>query len=142
MPRIVTIVSFGYANAAAVPEFDLALDIRRSVPTLDDPALVGMTGLDLPVQQRILASPEARSLAAQIAVTANFLMEDNDFQELAIVVGSASGRRRSVVVARHIQTRLAQLNTTGRYTVAVTHRDAQIAVGAEGVGSVGREARP
>ncbi|WP_327309846.1 RNase adapter RapZ (plasmid) [Streptomyces sp. NBC_01298] len=123
MPRIVTIISFGYMHASAVPESDLALDVRRLVPAVEDPALDGLTGLDCLVQQRVLASPEARSLAVQTAVGTHMLMDDTDLAQLTIAIGSFGGCRRAVVIARHIATRLAELNIGGAYALVVEHRD-------------------
>lgn len=132
MSRAITIVSFGHMHTGSsvhhgtqltVPQADIGLDVRRLVPALTNTALENLTGLDEPVQKLVLAGPEARSLAIQTALSAHALMDDNDLQQLTIAVGSTEGRHRSVVIARHIQTKLDELNIAGLYTLGVAHRD-------------------
>ncbi|MEU9415979.1 RNase adapter RapZ [Streptomyces sp. NPDC048272] len=132
MTKTMKITSFGYERAGgkdgggivlAVPEADIVLDVRRILPSSDDPALRGLTGLDEAVYEQVLASSVARSVAVQIAVGAHMLLDDTDVPRLTIAVGCSGGRRRAVVIARHIGTRLAELNAGAAYELAVEHRD-------------------
>ncbi|MEV6676332.1 RNase adapter RapZ [Streptomyces erythrochromogenes] len=130
MIKTIAITSFGYGPMQeegkpllTVPQADITLDLRRILPAADDVELEGLTGLDGMVYERVLASTVTRGMAVQTAVGVHMLMEDTDVTHLTIAVGSSDGRRRAVVVARHIQTRLAQLSASDLYTVTVTHRD-------------------
>ncbi|MFD4241846.1 hypothetical protein ACFWP3_09640 [Streptomyces sp. NPDC058525] len=132
MIKTIRIISFGYGHVGekdendtllTVPEADITLDVRRMLPVSDDPELKGLTGLDEAVYERVLASAVARSLAVQTAVGTHMLMDDTELAHLTIAVGCFGGRRRAVVIARHIGTRLAELNIEDAYAIAIEHRD-------------------
>jgi len=113
------IVSFGYKYGLPV-DADLVADCRFLPNPHWVPELRGMSGLDAPVRDFVLAQQGATEfLAAYLAVLevalAGFEREGKRYVTLA--VGCTGGKHRSVAMAEQLAARLA-----GR-DVTVSHRD-------------------
>jgi UPF0042 nucleotide-binding protein len=113
------IVSFGYKYGLPV-DADLVADCRFLPNPHWIPELQGMSGLDAPVRDFVLAQQGAAEfLAAYLAVLevalAGFEREGKRYVTLA--VGCTGGKHRSVAMAEQLAARL-----TGR-DVTVSHRD-------------------
>jgi UPF0042 nucleotide-binding protein len=116
-----TIVSFGFKYGIPV-DADMVADMRFLPNPHWDPTLRPMSGLDEPVQQAVLARPEAvdfldRYEALLALLTDDFLTEGKRY--LTIALGCTGGRHRSVAMVEALNVRLA----ARRVDTMVVHRD-------------------
>lgn len=116
----VRVVSFGFKYGLPV-DADLVFDVRF----LDNPHFVPhlkpLTGLDAPVRDFVLGSPEAQELVDDVLTLLGHTLpryEREGKAYLTIAVGCTGGRHRSVAIAEHLGERLRQTRE-----VAVGHRD-------------------
>jgi UPF0042 nucleotide-binding protein len=116
-----TIVSFGFKYGIPV-DADMVADMRFLPNPHWDPTLRPMSGLDEPVQQAVLARPEAvdfldRYEALLALLTDDFLTEGKRY--LTIALGCTGGRHRSVAMVEALNVRLA----ARKVDTMVVHRD-------------------
>lgn len=112
----VTIISFGYGHAEP-PRADLTLDVRDSLHNPHhDPAMRELTGLDRAVQEHVMVTPGAYSLALYLASVADVLASLG--RDAVIAVGCVGGRHRSVAIAE-----MAAGELGDRWPIEVEHRD-------------------
>ncbi len=122
-PGMITrIVSFGFKYGTPV-DADLVLDVRFLDNPYFVPTLRHLSGLDEPVSQYVLASPESREFMARTRSLLEYVMpkyEREGKSYLTIAIGCTGGRHRSVAISEA----LAQgLRVTLGAQIAVVHRD-------------------
>lgn len=124
-------VSFGYGHGE-VPEADATWDVRRRFRNpADDPALKLMTGRDQPVIDHVLATPGVRAFVDIVVWPAVRSMLLKMEQPIAVAVGCAGGRHRSVVIADALAVRAE----SAAWSVEVEHRHVDRPVLEPGAGS-------
>ncbi len=116
----VRVVSFGFKYGLPV-DADLVFDVRF----LDNPHFVPhlrpQTGLDAPVRDFVLGSPETQELVGDVLTLLEHTLpryEREGKAYLTVAIGCTGGRHRSVAIAEHIAERLR-----GTREIVVAHRD-------------------
>ena len=115
------VVSFAYRRGVP-PEADFVFDVRFLANPHHDPALRPLTGLQPEVARRVQRDPAYGAFFAGVVALLEPLLpafERDGRSYLTIAVGCTGGRHRSVAVAEH----LADTLGTGRWAIAVSHRD-------------------
>ena len=119
----VYLTSFGYRYG--IPhEADLMVDVRFLPNPYFVPELKGSTGRDAPVQEFVLASPEAREFSDRFGSLVEFLVpmyEKEGKTSLTVAIGCTGGKHRSVTLVEELGRRLSG----GGRTVQLTHRDVE-----------------
>jgi UPF0042 nucleotide-binding protein len=120
-PMAVFVVSFAYRSGLP-READLVFDMRFLDNPHYDPALRPLSGLDVPVAERIARDPGFQpffdGLTGVLApLLPRYVNEGKSY--LTIAVGCTGGRHRSVFVAEKLAAWLGKLG----YPVTLTHRD-------------------
>jgi UPF0042 nucleotide-binding protein len=116
----VRLVSFGFKYGLPV-DADLVFDVRFLDNPYFVPQLKPLSGLDAPVRDFVLGSPETLELVDDLMTLLNHTLpryEREGKAYLTIAIGCTGGRHRSVAIAEHIGDRLR----TGR-EIVVAHRD-------------------
>ena len=102
---------------------DLILDVRCLENPFWVPELKALTGLDLPVQEYILAhSGDYMDKLLALLKLHLSLAGERGFEELHIAFGCTGGRHRSVCTAELMAKALADLG----YSVELCHRDLKL----------------
>ncbi len=120
----VAVVSFGFKHG--VPRVvDIVHDVRFLPNPHWDPALRPLTGLDAPVREQVLGSPDATEFLQRTEGMLDFLLpryvaEGKAY--LTIGIGCTGGRHRSVAIAEALG---EWLRGRGDVDVTVRHRDAE-----------------
>lgn len=116
----VRLVSFGFKYGLPV-DADLVFDVRFLDNPYFVPHLKPLSGLDAPVRDFVLGSPETQELVDDVMTLLGHTLpryEREGKAYLTIAIGCTGGRHRSVAIAEHVGERLR----TGR-EIAVAHRD-------------------
>lgn len=116
----VRLVSFGFKYGLPV-DADLVFDVRFLDNPHFIPHLKPLTGLDAPVRDFVLGSPETQELADDVLTLLDHTLpryEREGKAYLTIAVGCTGGRHRSVAFAEHLGQRLRRARE-----VTVGHRD-------------------
>lgn len=116
------IVSFGFKFGTPV-DADLVLDVRFLPNPYFVPELRPLSGLDKPVLDRVLSSPETQEFLLRTRALLEYVMpryEREGKSYLTIAIGCTGGRHRSVAVSEILA---QQLSTALGMTVGVLHRD-------------------
>lgn len=120
-PMSLTILSFGFKYGLP-QEADIVLDVRCLPNPFYVPELKELTGLDQPVVDYVMNSPDSQGLLRRYESMLEFslpLYVKEGKSQLVVAVGCTGGRHRSVAVARA----LAEYIGTLGYRVTETHRD-------------------
>jgi RNase adapter protein RapZ len=120
-PMQITVVSFGFKHGLP-PDVDNVFDVRFLPNPHWVPELKELSGLDRPVRDYVLESPEAGEFVVRIDELMSFLLpcyvkEGKSY--MGVAVGCTGGRHRSVVLAEEIATRIRKQG----FAAAVFHRD-------------------
>ena len=115
------VMSFGFKYGIPV-DADVVLDARFLPNPYWEAELRERTGLEAPVNDYVVARPEAREFLDGVAglldlVSDGFLREGKRY--ITIAIGCTGGKHRSVALAENLSTRLVK---SGVETI-VTHRD-------------------
>ena len=117
------VVSFGFKYG--VPqEADLVLDVRCLPNPFYVPELKNLTGLDQPVVDYVMQSPESQEFLRRIESFLEYalpLYVKEGKSQLMIAVGCTGGKHRSITFARKIGEFCQKLG----YAPSVQHRDAK-----------------
>lgn len=122
-PMALNVVSFGFKYGLP-PEADLVLDVRCLPNPFYVPELKNLTGLDQPVVDYVMSSPEAKELLARIESMLEYalpLYVKEGKSQLVIAVGCTGGKHRSITFARKIGEFCQKLG----YEPSIQHRDAR-----------------
>lgn len=122
-PMALNVVSFGFKYGLP-PESDLVLDVRCLPNPFYVPELKNLTGLDQPVVDYVMSSPEAKELLARIESMLEYalpLYVKEGKSQLVIAVGCTGGKHRSITFARKIGEFCQKLG----YEPSIQHRDAR-----------------
>jgi RNase adapter protein RapZ len=116
-----SVVSFGFKHGLPM-DADLVFDCRFLPNPHWVPELRALSGLDDPVREYVLATPDAKALLARLSellelVLPAYAREGKSY--LSIAVGCTGGHHRSVVIAEEIGSFLRGLG----FTPTVHHRD-------------------
>lgn len=114
-------MSFGF-KYGCVSEADIVFDVRCLKNPFYVPELKHLTGLDKPVSEFVLSSPEAQGLKERLLSLIDYTVPlycKEGKSQLVIAIGCTGGKHRSVAFAELIHKHLAEQN----YNTAVTHRD-------------------
>jgi UPF0042 nucleotide-binding protein len=117
----ISLISFAFP--AGLPrEAELVFDTRFLRNPFYDPALRPRTGLDPEVAAHVAADPDYPAFMARLGemldlVLPRFVQEGKKYATIAI--GCTGGRHRSVTVAEHLASHLAE----GGWRVTTTHRE-------------------
>ena len=118
---MVSVVSFGYKYG--VPrDADYIFDVRFLPNPFYDDFLTPMTGLDEPVGEFIMASPESAEFLVRLKDFLMYILDRFDKRSrdnLVIGVGCTGGRHRSVFFAEKVGEFMAEAG----YSYTVTHSD-------------------
>lgn len=117
----VTITSFGYKYGLPI-DADFVVDVRFLPNPFWDPQLRPLTGTDAPVNDYVLAQPDAQKFldsftSLMAVVTDGYLREGKRF--VTVAVGCTGGQHRSVAMAENLGARLVKAGVE----VQVSHRD-------------------
>ena len=117
------VVSFGFKYG--VPqEADLVFDVRCLPNPFYEPELKNLTGLDQPVVDYVMQSPESQEFLRRIESFLEYalpLYVKEGKSQLMIAVGCTGGKHRSITFARKIGEFCQKLG----YAPSVQHRDAK-----------------
>jgi len=116
----VRVISFGFKYGLPV-DADLVFDVRFLTNPHFIPHLKPLTGLDAPVRDHVLGSPETQELVSDVLTLLGHTLpryEREGKAYLTVAIGCTGGRHRSVAIAEHIA---AQLR--GSRDITVAHRD-------------------
>ncbi len=122
-PMALNVVSFGFKYGLP-PESDLVLDVRCLPNPFYVPELKNLTGLDQPVMDYVMSSPEAKELLTRIESMLEYalpLYVKEGKSQLVIAVGCTGGKHRSITFARKIGEFCQKLG----YEPSIQHRDAR-----------------
>lgn len=122
----IVLTSFGYLHGGP-PRADVTVDVREVLrDPQTDPAVRQLTGRDLRVRDRVLATAGGAEMAERLARLAEvYLMlrslpdEQGQYIYTSVAVGCADGRHRSVALVEH----LAVLLRAAGWWIEVEHRD-------------------
>ncbi len=118
---VITCMSFGYKYGVPA-ETDLLFDVRCLPNPFYVPELRPKTGLSADVRDYVLATPEAKGLAARLDSLLDYLLPLYIAEgkcSLVIGFGCTGGQHRSVTFAELFRARLLEKG----YRTAVSHRD-------------------
>ncbi len=117
----ITILSFGFKYG--IPsDSDLVFDVRFLANPYYDPDLRPLTGNDRPVQEFVLACPQAGEFLDRIEDLLSFLIpnyRNEGKNQIVVSIGCTGGKHRSVTLANEIAQRVSQLPCS----VKIEHRD-------------------
>ncbi len=116
------IVSFGFKYGPP-SDADLVFDVRFLRNPYFEEALRPLSGLDQPVRDYVLSSPEAQALVERILPLLEFCLprfEREGKSYLTVAIGCTGGRHRSVALAEHLA---AELSRRQPLRVTAAHRD-------------------
>jgi len=113
LPRL-TIITFGYDVAPAPTGAIWTADVRN-VPSNTIEGLYDLTGLDRAVQDKILATPQAKSWISKFQSEILPTLQDGDM----IAIGCSIGVHRSVAIAQELK----RIATDKGFDVTVKNRD-------------------
>jgi UPF0042 nucleotide-binding protein len=114
-------LSFGFKNGC-VSEADIVFDVRCLANPFYVEELRPLTGLDIPVKDFVLNTPETKELADRLLSLIDYsvpLYCKEGKSQLVIAIGCTGGKHRSVVFAEMIYNHLLKQN----YRAVVSHRD-------------------
>ncbi len=114
-------MSFGF-KYGCVSEADIVFDVRCLKNPFYEPELKNLTGLDKPVSEFVMSSPEAKGLADRLLSLIDYTVPlycKEGKSQLVIAIGCTGGKHRSVTFAELIYKHLTEKN----YNTAVNHRD-------------------
>lgn len=117
-----TILSFGFKYGLP-QEADLVLDVRCLPNPFYVPELKNLTGMDQPVVDYVMASPESQELLRRIEQMLEYalpLYVKEGKSQLVIAVGCTGGKHRSITFARKI----GEFCEKQGYCPSIQHRDA------------------
>ena len=117
------VVSFGFKYGAP-QEADLVFDVRCLPNPFYVPELKNLTGLDQPVVDYVMQSPESQEFLRRIESFLEYalpLYVKEGKSQLMIAVGCTGGKHRSITFARKIGEFCQKLG----YAPSVQHRDAK-----------------
>ncbi len=123
----VNVMSFGFKNGS-VPEADLLFDVRCFPNPFYIPELKELTGLDAPVREYIMNSPQTITFLEKLYDMVDFLIPlyvGEGKKQLTVAIGCTGGKHRSVMIAEALATHLKE---RGELT-AVIHRDINNGIG-------------
>ncbi len=115
------VVSFGYKHGLP-RDVDLVFDCRFIPNPHWVPELKPLIGIDAPVRDYVMATPEAQELLVQLRSLLAFLLPayvNEGKSYVSIGIGCTGGRHRSVVIAEEVAKIVADLGFASR----VHHRD-------------------
>lgn len=116
----IEIVSFGYLHGQA-PDAAITVDVRAHFrdPHID-PAMRERTGLDATVRHTVLNTPGIPALLNAAVAAVGAYLSGPTTAPLAIAIGCAGGRHRSVVLAQELAARCAHAYPA---STTLRHRD-------------------
>ncbi len=117
----VNVMSFGFKNGS-VPEADLLFDVRCFPNPFYIPELKELTGLDAPVREYIMNSPQTITFLEKLYDMIDFLIPlyvAEGKKQLTVAIGCTGGKHRSVMIAEALSN---HLKDRGELTVVI-HRD-------------------
>lgn len=124
-PRMVTrIVSFGFKFGSPV-DADVVLDVRFLDNPYFVPGLKLLSGLDAPVADHVLGSPDTQEFLRRTGALLEYVLpryEREGKSYLTIAIGCTGGRHRSVTIAEALARQLT--GATGA-SISVLHRDVE-----------------
>lgn len=118
----VAVLSFGFKYGLPL-DADLVIDVRFLPNPFYDPTMRELTGLDAPVRDFVLGSPETKAFLEAWHTLLDVVMPgyvSEGKQHLSIAIGCTGGQHRSVTLAEATGSYLASKG----YRVACSHRDA------------------
>ncbi|MCL2487616.1 MAG: RNase adapter RapZ [Oscillospiraceae bacterium] len=116
-------MSFGFKYGYPA-EADIVMDVRCFPNPFYIDKLRHKTGLDTPVREYVLSSPEVREFLEKLTGMADFLLplyRNEGKSQLIIAIGCTGGKHRSVTIAEELAMHLNQEGAR----VMVKHRDIQ-----------------
>ena len=122
-PMSLTILSFGFKYGLP-QEADIVLDVRCLPNHFYVPELKELTGLDQPVVDYVMNSPDSQGLLRRYESMLEFslpLYVKEGKSQLVVAVGCTGGKHRSITFAR----KLGEFCTRLGYQPIVMHRDAR-----------------
>lgn len=122
-PMSLTILSFGFKYGLP-QEADIVLDVRCLPNPFYVPELKELTGLDQPVVDYVMNSPDSQGLLRRYESMLEFslpLYVTEGKSQLVVAVGCTGGKHRSITFAR----KLGEFCTRLGYQPIVMHRDAR-----------------
>lgn len=122
-PMSLTILSFGFKYGLP-QEADIVLDVRCLPNPFYVPELKELTGLDQPVVDYVMNSPDSQGLLRRYENMLEFslpLYVKEGKSQLVVAVGCTGGKHRSITFAR----KLGEFCTRLGYQPIVMHRDAR-----------------
>lgn len=122
-PMSLTILSFGFKYGLP-QEADIVLDVRCLPNPFYVPELKELTGLDQPVVDYVMNSPDSQELLRRYESMLEFslpLYVKEGKSQLVVAVGCTGGKHRSITFAR----KLGEFCTRLGYQPIVMHRDAR-----------------
>lgn len=122
-PMSLTILSFGFKYGLP-QEADIVLDVRCLPNPFYVPELKELTGLDQPVVDYVMKSPDSQGLLRRYESMLEFslpLYVKEGKSQLVVAVGCTGGKHRSITFAR----KLGEFCTRLGYQPIVMHRDAR-----------------
>ena len=122
-PMSLTILSFGFKYGLP-QEADIVLDVRCLPNPFYVPELKELTGLDQPVVDYVMNSPDSQGLLCRYESMLEFslpLYVKEGKSQLVVAVGCTGGKHRSITFAR----KLGEFCTRLGYQPIVMHRDAR-----------------
>ena len=122
-PMSLTILSFGFKYGLP-QEADIVLDVRCLPNPFYVPELKELTGLDQPVVDYVMNSPDSQGLLRRYESMLEFslpLYVKEGKSQLVVAVGCTGGKHRSITFAR----KLGEFCTRLGYQPIVMHRDAR-----------------
>ena len=122
-PMSLTILSFGFKYGLP-QEADIVLDVRCLPNPFYVPELKELTGLDQPVVDYVMNSPDSQGLLRRYESMLEFslpLYVKEGKSQLVVAVGCTGGKHRSITFAR----KLGEFCTRLGYQPIVVHRDAR-----------------
>lgn len=122
-PMSLTILSFGFRYGLP-QEADIVLDVRCLPNPFYVPELKELTGLDQPVVDYVMNSPDSQGLLRRYESMLEFslpLYVKEGKSQLVVAVGCTGGKHRSITFAR----KLGEFCTRLGYQPIVMHRDAR-----------------
>ena len=122
-PMSLTILSFGFKYGLP-QEADIVLDVRCLPNPFYVPELKELTGLDQPVVDYVMNSPDSQGLLRRYESMLEFslpLYVKEGKSQLVVAVGCTGGKHRSITFAR----KLGEFCTRLGYHPIVMHRDAR-----------------